>query len=574
MIREQDAMQTSRRYQSAAESAFAHALADFYHPPLPSPVIDFDPEASSFFHIDAESWTVHLNTAGVPLHLDANEAEPYLRSISHHEIQHYLVCPFDGVTNGMMFAAARRHVNNATAMFVCNLFADLVVDSRLLRRFPRLTHERIQLSIHDSAMRVIDHSPLWLLIVGCYRAMWGFPLPATVDVDRATYAAAEAIVEIVKKAINRESRWPKACRDIAKIIAEWLPPEDDQLPGCEGMSSDGSVDADSETVFVPIDVDGIMGSPVEDRNGDRAKRCIDPDSIPDLESEMERLAIEVEQRGGGLDDLDAVYTLAGIGDAASEWIRFWYRAKVRGMIRYEISDQSLSGSVPLTPHLWRLGDPIEELDIVQSLQAFPVLVPNLSTRRWTKTSAYGQSESKSMPDMLIVIDSSGSMTYSMGRRNMSGEYHTALLAAFASMDFALQRGKRIAVINFSDGVRRSNWTRDRREAEMRLLAYQGGGTIAPIKHIEAKCSGAEGDIMVIMMTDAEIANWDNLVAAVERLVSRGHKFFLFHIGAKSRKKPTHAQKELKNAGAVVVPVSSVSDLVGLVVREVRRDYAL
>ncbi|UCE09720.1 MAG: VWA domain-containing protein [Candidatus Thorarchaeota archaeon] len=572
MIREQDAVQSGIQYQSAAERAFAQALADFYHPPLPSPIIQYDPEASSFFFIDAKSWTVHLNTAGVPVHLDANEAEPYLRSVSQHEIQHYLVCPFDGITNGMMFAAARRHVNDATAMFTCNLFADLVVDSGLLKRYPRLTHERIQLSIHDSAMRVKEHSPLWLLIAGCYRAMWGFPLPPTAGMDRSTYSTAEAIVEMVKKSLGRESRWPKTCREIARIIAEWLPPEEEQLPGCPALSSDGGLNADSVTIFVPLDVDGIMGSPIEDRNGDRARRCLDPDSIADMDSEMERIAVEVEQRGGGLDDLDAVYTLTGIGDERSEWIRFWYRAKARGMIRYEISERFPSGSVPLTPQLWRLGDPVEELDIVQSLQTFPVLVPNLSTRRWAKADSFGQLESKSIPDMLIVIDSSGSMTYSMSRSTIAGEFHTALLAAFASMDFALKRGRRVAVINFSDGVRVCDWTRQRRDAEMRLLSYQGGGTMAPIKHIEQMCSRADGHNMIILMTDAEIANWDKFVKAVDTLTKKGIKLFLFHIGRSSAKSLDKIQIALKEAGANVYPIASVDDLPGLVVREINSFY--
>jgi len=141
-----------------AGQAWSHAIQDFYHPPLPQPEIEYNHEVSSFFYIDSDSWTVHLNTAGVPVHMLASDAEQYLISVCHHEIQHYLLCPFDGVMNGRMFTAARTHVNDATAMFVCNLYADLVVDSNLLGRFPTLTHERINSSIHDSAVRIHDHS--------------------------------------------------------------------------------------------------------------------------------------------------------------------------------------------------------------------------------------------------------------------------------------------------------------------------------------------------------------------------------------------------------------------------------
>ncbi|MFX0106728.1 MAG: hypothetical protein ACFE7R_00425, partial [Candidatus Hodarchaeota archaeon] len=100
-----------------AKRAWQQALGDFYFPPLPDVQVEHDFDASSYFYIDTDDWTVHLNTAGVPAQLDMNESEPYLRSVCHHEIQHYLVCPYDAIMNGMMFARARRHVNDATAMF-------------------------------------------------------------------------------------------------------------------------------------------------------------------------------------------------------------------------------------------------------------------------------------------------------------------------------------------------------------------------------------------------------------------------------------------------------------------------
>ncbi|MFW9925724.1 MAG: vWA domain-containing protein [Candidatus Thorarchaeota archaeon] len=561
-----------------ARRAWGEALTDFYHPPLPEPIIENTTDASSFFYIDSDSWTVHLNTVGVPLYMDANEAEPYLRSVCHHEIQHYLLCPFDGVTNGLMFAAARKKVNDATAMFVCNLFADLVVDSKLLKRFPALTHSRINASIHDSALRVRDHSILWNLIAATYRAMWGFPIPATASVDERTFEAAKKITDVARKTIDNESKWPKACEVIAKIIAEWLPDDDrDQLPGMSDFGSSSEtrgegVDAVRNDVLVPLDVDAVMGSPIEVRNGDLARRCLDSDSTQDIDGEMERLAIEVEQLGGNIEDLEGVYLTAGIGSPRKEWIRFWYRAKANGNLRIEVVKQKFSGSAPLTPQVWRLGDPVEELDIVQSLQAFPVLIPNKSTRKWFKVDSQGIERSQSLPDMLIVIDSSGSMTWGMRSKSVSGSYHTALVAAFAAMEVALRKGSRIAAINFSDGSRSSKWSSNREDAERILLAYQGGGTVAPTKKIASACENAESQVMVIMITDAEIANWDKFIDAIRVLTHKGHKSFIFHIGGGSGKRRSKVQRALEDAGASVYPIRSTKDLPSLVIREVRGIY--
>ncbi len=555
-----------------ARRAWSQALTDFYHPPLPEPVIESLSDASSFFYIDSDTWTIHLNTAGVPLYMDANEAEPYLRSVCHHEMQHYLLCPYDGVTNGLMFSSARRKVNDATAMFVCNLFADLVVDSKLLKRYPTLTHDRINATLHESAIRCQEHSSLWILIVATYRAMWGFPIPATASIDDQSFEAARRIANVARKAIDSESRWPKACENIAKIIAEWLPEKNDQLPGMCNQIMENAADTDIavNAVIVPLDVDAVMGSPIEIRNGDLARKCLDSNSIPDTDAEMERLAIEVEERGGNLEDLEGVYIAAGVKSLDNDWIRFWYRAKAHGTLRIEVIEQKYSGSAPLTPQVWRMGDPVEELDIVQSLQTFPILIPNLSTRKWLKVTSEGMQQFKSLPDMLIVIDSSGSMTWGMTSKKISGSYHAALIAAFAAIDVALRKGSRVAAINFSSESRSSEWSSTRSVVERVLLAYQGEGTVAPVKKMTKVCNAAESKIMILMMTDAEIANWNKFVETVRDLSLSGHKLFLFHIGGKRSTKTCRA---LEDAGAVVYHIKSSKDLLGLVVREVHNAYS-
>jgi len=558
-----------------AQRAWIQAVSDFYHPPLPDPVIEYEEGAASFFFINSKDWTVHLNTAGVPLNLDSNDAEPYLRSICHHEIQHYLVCPFDGVTNGMLFAASRKHLPDTVAMFVCNVFADLVVDSKLLKRFPTLTHSRINTSIHDSAIRTRDHSPLWQLVVATYRVMWGFPVPPGVEIDNPTVKAAEDIVSVTRNLLDNEPKWAKATEAIAKIVKEWLQEEDEEsLGGMEVSSEAGEGDGEGgteTTIKVPADLDGIMGSPVEDRNGDRARKCVDPDSIENTDENMERLAIEVEARNGSLKDLEAVYILQGGGTETRDWTRFWYRAKVKGLLRFHVHHKRPVGATPLAIQNWRLGDPIEELDVVQSLQTFPILVPNMSTRRWIKTMYYGDSHQDELPDLLVVLDSSGSMTYKMGGKDLQGPYHVALVSSFAAMDTAFRKGSSVAAINFSGNILTCEWTRERREIEDVLMAYQGGGTVMPVKQIKRMCEAADSKVMTIIITDAGVSNWGPFEKTVGQLSKKGHKVFIFHIGAR-KDKITKVGRALAKAGGVVIPITSISDLPGLVVSEVQKTF--
>jgi len=466
----------------------------------------------------------------------------------------------------MMFAGARKHLPDNLAMFVCNIFADMVVDSSLLKRFQNITHLRITNSIFDSSLRTREHSPLWKLVIATYRWMWGFPIPSGVDIDDSTIQAAKEIANTSKDFLENESRWPKATELIAKIVSEWLPKPDEPLGGT-GLN-DGTGEG---SIFVPIDLDGVMGSPVEDRNGDRARKCISSDEVANIEEEMERLAIDVDDRGGSLKDLESVYIMSGAGTGSKDWIRFWYRAKVRGLLRFQVRKMRPQGSVPLNPSPWRLGDPIEELDVVQSLQTFPVLVPNMSTRRWVRIVSYGEDPKSHLPDLLVVLDSSGSMTWSMGSKDLRGAYHTALVSALAAVDTALRKGCNVSAINFSGNILKCDWTRDRAEIESTLLAYQGGGTVMPVTTIRELCEETNASVMSVIITDAGVSNWGPFVKTISYLSQKGHKMFIFHIGGKKDKVPK-AVRQLMQAGAVVIPVASVKDLPGLVISEVQRTY--
>ncbi len=557
-----------------AERAWSRALADLYSPPVPDPVIDIDDERPSHFYIDTETWTVHLNLASVPDYLTSEETFAFVRSVCHHELQHYLTCPYDNVTSAMMFSRARRHLNDETAMFACNLFADLVVDSLLLEQYPRLTHNRIVHSVYYSAMKGAQRSVLWSLIVATYRVQWGLPVPESVKLGRDILAAASEIVEVFRQYRHRERRWPLAVEKIAQIIARL-----GGTSGEEGLPGSGSGESikmvrlpwrgegKEDVVRVPQDVDRVMGSPVEIRNGERVRECTDPLRRAS-EAEIEATAASIRERGGNLEDFRAAMVLRGVTGSGRDWLRFWYRALARELVRLEIRERSHTGALPLAPIVWRIGDPIEELDVVQSLQAFPVLIPNLSTRRWHRVESYSDTEAKVLPDLLLVLDSSGSMTWNVRTSSLSGAFHLALLSAFAAIDYVLRRGSRVAVINFSSDWIETRWTRERSLLERVLLRYQGEGTVLPAEAIETMGLLSEHRTVVLMVTDAEVSNWGEMVRCVRRLTQRGHSLFVFHIWLDEGSDPP-SMALLTKAGATVIRVSRARDLVGLVLNTVR-----
>ena len=94
----------------------------------------------------------------------------------------------------------------------------------------------------------------------------------------------------------------------------------------------------------------------------------------------------------------------------------------------------------------------------------------------------------------------------------------------------------------------------------------------PTRKISEACDEAKSNVLVLLITDAEVANWEQMLGAVTRLSSRGHHLFLFHVGATDSDYEEEVRQELVRAGASVIPVGKVQDLVGLVIRKVRPLY--
>jgi hypothetical protein len=171
----------------------------------------------------------------------------------------------------------------------------------------------------------------------------------------------------------------------------------------------------------------------------------------------------------------------------------WYRGIARNLIEIKIYEEKSGGQLPVYPDIWRIGDPIEELDVVQTLLNSPVIIPNITTRKWVFKEGPGHMIEKQIPDLLIVLDSSGSMMWNYTAKTDAGRgpYHTALVASFAALHYAASKGVKSSIINFSGRPDTCQWTSDYHIAERTLLRYQGSGTVLPIKAIATQCEKAE-----------------------------------------------------------------------------------
>ncbi len=151
-----------------------------------------------------------------------------------------------------------------------------------------------------------------------------------------------------------------------------------------------------------------------------------------------------------------------------------------------------------------------------------------------------------------------------------GPYHTALVAAFASLHFAANKGAKFGIINFSNRADICNWTSDYKKAEKILLRYQGGGTFLPIKEITNQCEKAEKNALVFIITDFGIYNWSKAKKTMINLAQKGHKIVGFFIG--SNKIPKDKFGTLLDK-AKFYGISNPKDLINLVIKEVHNYYS-
>ena len=549
-----------RAVAGAARRGVMLAFEDFYYPPIPEAKVKVGSRWTRFYITEGE-WRVHLEVSveDVPF-LDYDDLTRFFRSVCRHEVAHYTVCPYDVATSTLLVSRAARAVEPRHAPFVVNFFTDLIVDTYLFERYPEeaLWTERV----------IVDHvhrkfgggSKVWKLFVRSYEKVWGKRIltGVKVEVPRDVEEAATRISRVLKRGgVMDEKAWPGKVEKLAKILKPFLEEEMGENPP-KGVRGTLVKAPDGGRVFLPDDVAHTMrGNPVDAPMRVRGRRM----------EEGEKAARRFAEEGGRLEEFLEASRIAGLSSSRRKALRAWYRGKANLKVDVRVRSRR-RGGLPVYPDVWRLEDPIDELDVPLSLQAFPRLIPNVTTKKWVRFSGEGGEGERSPPDMLIVLDSSGSM----GGVAEGTPFDLALTAAFAALKFAVSRCCKVAAVNFSDRTLTCEWTRSRVQVEDVLLRYQGGGTVLPVNEISSIVRRNSCEVLVLVITDAEIANWGEAVKELEKLIVAGHHVAMFFIGGGMGGRKEERYRRFLSAGGRIYPIPNVKNLPEIVIGEVGKHY--
>jgi hypothetical protein len=563
MVKQKLISQKEDYLKEIAKKAWIKTLKEFYYPPLDEPEFIFDYSHKEGFYINPENrWKITMNLANTPLLLEDQDFLNYYFAVTLHEVSHYQIIPYDGYINAKLLRAAMKHVNQNFAPIVVNIFADLHIDILLHKKYPNLMNWELQTTYNHIKQKhqISDFTEFLLRIYEKVLNIQIFEKP-----DSRWNDLTKKVSKIVLDDFYDDTTWEKKVSKIAyyfrDLINNTFSLMGKYVKSRKGTSKRKSPAQGSQFIEIPDDILELMDNPLENRNKDKLQK----DNGDSLRQKAEQFAKDIPYSEFG-----APANQAGILIDA-EPLATWYRGKAKNLIEIKILEEKPGGEVPAYPEVWRIGDPIEELDIVQSLLNSPIIIPNVTTRKWISKEGPGILKEKSLPDLLIVLDSSGSMgwNYTATTNSARGKYHTALIASFAALHYVAKKGVKFSVINFSNKADICPWTVDYTKAEKKLLRYQGGGTHLPLKQIKIQCDKADQNVLIFLITDFGIYNWTKSKNLFSDLINQGQKIVGFFIGTKSV--PKNKFKDLQDK-MTFYPIQKAGDLINLIIEEVKRYY--
>ena len=281
----------------------------------------------------------------------------------------------------------------------------------------------------------------------------------------------------------------------------------------------------------------------------------DPDKI---ESAINQLAQETS-----IEEFELILDISGIKlKDEKEKRKIWFEQNNVDAIPI-ISKKSDGSKNNLSyPSIWKIGDPIEDLDLLLSLQTSPKLLPGITTKKWEQQYSPEPLDEKTNSDLLLVIDTSGSMGDYL---KSNSRLHQSILASFGFIKFFEQKKGKIALINFSSSPIVCDWTKDYDKIKDTLLINQGNSTNFPIHSIERLTESKKEGTVAVIITDGDIQNWQKTLNILTELCNLDNDVFLFlmdNINAVNK------YSELRNFGGFVEFASTVNDIRNVVFNQI------
>ena len=564
-------------YKTKAQEAIEYVFSSEYHNSLgiPMPEVqmlladDENYSTGQYYITIDKTWQIHLNFGKLPV--SYKEFQDEVKVLTRHEIEHYMCCPFDVITHLRMLKCIRNiyyreyshlGVNIEYACgSIANQAADIIVDTKNFYLHPQETLQSEINWIKKGANIAIcpRHNKLMFLTK---EAIWGCSLDIKENDAELLKTVAQMAKKFKENGIDDKSSFISKTEEYTRAFfnlyirdkkegnvdqggQQGQSGSGNQQQGGQQGQSDSSNQQQGQFSIGPKD---------KSENGS-AFVFADPDKIKEA---IEALAHETE-----LNEFVDLLGIAGLGDlSCKDREKLWFTAQSSDII--PIEEETNTGN-PINysyPNTWRIGDPIESLDLILSYITSPKLIPGITTKKWERITTESHGSEKKQRDLLLVVDTSGSMK-SVTRE--ADNMHQAVLASFGILNYFESKKCKVALIEFSDSVRVDiTWTVQYDEIREKLLTNGSGGTQFPIHRIQSTLEKSKNELVTVVITDGELGNLQESVTFFREYLNEGNKLYIFLLGSNGL---SNGYDKLSEIGAKVYKANSAREFCNLVLSD-------
>lgn len=403
--------------------------------------------------------------------------DDYAVEVLAHEIGHHVLAPASATEQFRLLARIRRALPTLErhAPMVANLYTDLFINDRLQRQAGlRMADVYRRLALSSSSDPKPKSGGVWMLYMGIYEHLWKLDkgsLGGPVDDERLQTDAwlGARLVRVYA------GDWMTAAGRFASLLLPYLVEDVESHPAlrhvhdtkdaAEGCEPSGAQEIEAD------EIEGVM-HPAEDS---RITGVDEPSKPAEQTSQGSGQAREPFEYG-------EILRAAGIKLSDHDMAVRYYRERALPHLVAFPTRPSLDSPEPQLEGLepWDIGDPLDEVDWLQTLVQSPRVIPGVTTVRRLYGREPGIAQARVPVDLDMYVDSSGSMPNPQQQTS-----YLALAGAVIALS-ALRVGARVQVTLWSgkhEVMHTGGFVRDEDKILRVLTGYYGASTSFPIHRL-------------------------------------------------------------------------------------------
>ena len=453
--------------------------------------------------------------------------EDYALEVLAHEIGHHVLAPANVTDHYRLLARIRKGLPTLEkyAAMVANLYTDLLINDRLQRHASLRMADIYRLLAKNNP--AITQPGVWALYMRIYEYLWQLDKGSFgVDVKDAQFDTHAWLGSRIVRVYAND--WLTGASRFATLLLPYLVDEQ--------MEQDGALSQLHDTRDAGLDCEPAGLVDIDPGELEDAIHPVEDPLITDGEIESKGVNIkDSSEQGGALGqrrepfEYGEILRAAGLKLSDHDMaVRYYREAAFPYLIPFPTRSAPESKE-PLMEGLeiWELGDPMDDIDWLQSVALSPVVVPGVTTVKRQYGLVEGARPATVPIDLDIYVDSSGSMPNPQQRIS-----YMALAGAVICLS-ALRAGSRVQATLWSGKnqvLATPGFVSDQEEILRVLTGFYGGGTAFPIHALRrsyAERKAGERDCHILMISDDGIttmfgadergnSGWDVAAMALEK----------------------------------------------------------